>query len=145
VCPAVTQRREGRMRDEGAQITLYEHPRRCSLPGRNAVRATAWKGILQGFSGLAMLEVDAWGQGSSGKSGCINRVKSAAPGKEGRFLQTHGVTLTVPLGCSGTAVVTWLVARKTKVTQRQEKSKRESWGPDNPYESVSMRCWTACE
>lgn len=95
---------------------LYEYPRRCSLPGRNAVRAACWEGILQGFSGLVMLEIEAWGQGSSGKSGCIDRVKSTAPGKEDRFLQTHGVTLTLLLGHSGTAVVTWLAAHKTKVT-----------------------------
>lgn len=95
---------------------LYEHPRCCSLPGRNVVRATCWEGILWGFSGLVMLEVEAWGQGSSGKSGCIDRVKCTAAGKEDHFLQTHGVTLTLPLGRSGTAMVAWLVARKTKVT-----------------------------
>lgn len=36
--------------------------------------------------------------------------------KEDHFLQTHGVTLTLPLGRSGTAMVAWLVAHKTKVT-----------------------------
>lgn len=53
---------------------------------------------------------------TSGKSGCLDRVKSTALGKEDCFLQTHGVTLTLPLRHSGTAMVMWLVDHKTKVT-----------------------------
>lgn len=62
-------------------------------------------GSSQGFSGLVMLEVEAQGQGSGRKSGCMGRVKSIAPGKEDHFLQTHGVTLTLPLGHSSMTVV----------------------------------------
>lgn len=63
-----------------------------------------------------------------GKPGCIDAVKSTAPGKEDHFLQTHG-TLALPLGHRGTVVVTWLVAHKTKVTLTVTgESHREPWG-----------------
>lgn len=98
-------------------------------------------GTLQGFSGLVMLEIEAQGQGSSGKSGCINRVKSIAPGKEDHFLQTHGVTLTLPLGLSSTTVVT----RKTKVTLTVTgETHRGATGARLSLTGVSVQCPSAC-
>lgn len=78
------------MRDEGAWVSPLRASRALQPAGKKSSEGNA---LLQGFSGLEILqEVEAWGQGSSGKSGCINRVKSSAPGEEDHFLQTHGVT-----------------------------------------------------
>lgn len=96
-----------------------------------------WEGSLQGFSGLEMLEVEARGQGSSGKSGCVNGVKSSAPGEEDHFLHTRGVTSALPLGCSGTAVVTWLVACKTQVTLAVTGERH--WGATGARQSLRER------